>query len=185
MNSFSKVIITILTYFLCQFTIGLPISQQPTKVLIQLTDEVTVVLTNHNGVNKESSDVYMTTVGHPDVEMSKKFQSTELKFPEIQFPEVKFPATDAVFEKIYELYEAIINFITNNYIIIIIIISVILIIIIIYRYRYFRYFRYFFSSFFSYLRDKLLVMCGFDHYGIRKNSIASKLQSLQSRQPVE
>ncbi|CAG8553137.1 5098_t:CDS:1, partial [Gigaspora rosea] len=95
MNSFSKVTITILIYFLCQFTIGLPISQQPTKVLIQLNDEVTVVLTNHNGVNKDSSDVYITTVGHPNVEISKKIQSTEVKFPEIQFPEVKFPAPDA------------------------------------------------------------------------------------------
>ncbi|CAG8445205.1 5413_t:CDS:2 [Dentiscutata heterogama] len=104
MKSFSKFTITILIYFLCQSAIGFPISQKP-KVLIQLTDGVTVVLTNQNGVNKEPSNVYMTTVEHPNIETSE-IQFPKAEFLEIQIPEVNFPSFDSIFEKIRESFES-------------------------------------------------------------------------------
>ncbi|CAG8808738.1 3189_t:CDS:1, partial [Dentiscutata erythropus] len=67
--------------------------------LIQLTDGVTVVLTNQKGVNKEPPNVYMATVEHPNVEMSE-IQFPKAEFPEIQIPEVNFPSFDSIFEKI-------------------------------------------------------------------------------------
>ncbi|CAG8488264.1 14265_t:CDS:2 [Dentiscutata erythropus] len=99
----------------------LPTPQKPTKVLtIQLTDDVTVVLTGHNEVN-EPSDVYMTTVELPDVGVSenqspevkvseiqlREVEFPEVKFPEVKFPEIQFPSLEPIFEKIREFFGAI------------------------------------------------------------------------------
>ncbi|CAG8784350.1 22100_t:CDS:2, partial [Racocetra persica] len=94
-----------------------PISQKPNKVFtIQLKDDVTVVFTGHNEVNEELSDVYMTTVEHPNVEISEnqspevkfsEIQIPEVKFPEVKFPEIQFPSLEPIFEKIREFFESI------------------------------------------------------------------------------
>ncbi|CAG8563185.1 3545_t:CDS:1, partial [Cetraspora pellucida] len=141
MKSFSKVTITILIFVLCQFVISLPIPQKPSKVLtLQLTEDVTVILTGHDAVNDEPSDVYMTTVELSNVEISEnqspevkfseiqlpdevkfsEIQLPEVKLPEIQLPEIQFPSFEPIFEKIREFFETIVKFITEHYIIIII-----------------------------------------------------------------
>ncbi|CAG8634660.1 8032_t:CDS:2, partial [Racocetra fulgida] len=103
--------------------------------------DVTVVFTGHNEVNEEPSDVYMTTVEHPNVEISEnqspevKFseiqfpevQFPEVKLPEVKFPEIQFPSLEPIFEKIREFFESIVNFISEHYIMIIVVITIIVI----------------------------------------------------------
>ncbi|CAG8557491.1 8266_t:CDS:2 [Cetraspora pellucida] len=140
MKSFSKVTITILIFVLCQFVISLPIPQKPSKALtLQLTEDVTVILTGHNAVNNEPSDVYMTIVELSNIEISEnqspevnfseiqfpeikfsEIQLPEVKVPEIQLPEIQFPSLEPIFEKIREFFETIVKFITEYYIIFII-----------------------------------------------------------------
>ncbi|RIB11548.1 hypothetical protein C2G38_101114 [Gigaspora rosea] len=141
MKSFSKVTITILilTFLLCQFVISFPVSQKKV-ITIQLTDADTVILTKQNDVkvneeyneiNEESLDAYMNTVELPNIEISEiqfpEVQFPEVKVPEVKFPEIQFPDFGPIFEKIREFFEAIIKFITDNYIIFIIAIAIIVI----------------------------------------------------------
>ncbi|CAG8447566.1 13115_t:CDS:1 [Cetraspora pellucida] len=133
MKSFSKVTITILIFVLCQFVTSLPISQKPSKVLtLKLTEDVTVILTGHNAVNEEPSDVYMTTVELSNIEIfenqspevkfsenqSPEVEFSEIKLPEVKFSEIQFPSLEQIFEKIQEFFETIVKFITKYYIII-------------------------------------------------------------------
>ncbi|CAG8644714.1 25160_t:CDS:2 [Dentiscutata erythropus] len=107
MKSFSKIKITILIliFLSCQFVIGSPVFQKPTKELTkQLTDEDT----KHNEVkddeeydwiNEENFDIYMTTVELSNIEMLE-FQLPEVQFPEIQSTEVQ--SAEIQFEPILE-----------------------------------------------------------------------------------
>ncbi|CAG8829994.1 38980_t:CDS:1, partial [Gigaspora margarita] len=85
----------------------------------------------YNEINEESLDVHMNTVELPNIEMTEiqfpEVQFSEVKVPEVIFPEVKFPDLGPIFEKIREFFEAIIKFITNNFIIVIIAIGIIVI----------------------------------------------------------
>ncbi|RIB11545.1 hypothetical protein C2G38_100981 [Gigaspora rosea] len=68
----------------------------------------------------------MNTVELPNIEISE-IQFPEVKVPEVKFLEIQFPDFGPIFEKIREFFEAIIKFITDNYIIFIIAIAIIVI----------------------------------------------------------
>ncbi|CAG8726310.1 9554_t:CDS:1, partial [Cetraspora pellucida] len=145
----------------------LPIPQNPSKALtLQLTEDVTVILTGHNAVNDEPSDVYMTTVELSNVEIFEN-QSPEVKFSEIQLPEVKFSEIqlpEAKFPEIqFPSLEPIFKFIAEYYIIFIIGLLIIVI------------------SFIPQLFIGFLRLLGFSISGISKNSLIAKCQSITTK----